>query len=278
MNEIFLCSICNVSQGACAEDCAYCTQAARHKTGVAVYREKPLDEIMREAEYFSKVGALGFCFVTAGRSLDDAKAEYIARAARAVREKHDFHLIACCGSADREALAHIHAAGIDSYNHNLETSRDFFPNVCTTHTWDERYATCQAAASVGMSLCVGGVMGLGESWEDREEFYRAVASLNPFTSPVNFYIPHAALPIKQSVMEREEALECIRLARRHLPNARLMMAGGREAVFGAEQKEIFEAGIDALIVGGYLTTEQIEANKEIEMIKNYGMQIATSCH
>jgi biotin synthase len=278
VSEIFLCSICNVSNGACKEDCAYCTQSHKYKTGVKVYKEKSYDDIMKEAQYFADAGALGFCFVTAGRSLTPQKTEYISRAAKMVKEKFNFHLIACCGSADKESLKELKQNGIDSYNHNLETSQKFFPKVCTTHTWEERYLTCENAASVGMSLCVGGIMGVGESWEDRREFYKAVSSLNPFTSPVNFYIPNPALPIEEGVMSRAEAIECIKLAKSYLPNSRLMMAGGRESVFGSEQKEIFDAGIDALIIGGYLNSCGGEPKSDIEMLRSYGYDIATVCH
>jgi biotin synthase len=278
MREIFLCSICNVSNGSCKEDCVYCVQSVKYKTGIKVFKEKPIEDIMQEAEYFSKVGALGFCLVTSGRSLTSKKTEYISRVARAVKDKYAFHLIACCGSADKESLKELKNAGVDSYNHNLETSKDFFPNVCSTHTWDERYETCENAASVGLALCVGGIMGLGESWRDREEFYRAVSSLNPFTSPVNFYIPNEALPVKREIMDRKEAIECIKLAKSYLPNTRLMMAGGREAVFGAEQQDIFEAGIDAVIIGGYLNAFGKDPNSDIKMIRSYGMEIASACH
>ncbi|MDR0761862.1 MAG: biotin synthase [Campylobacteraceae bacterium] len=278
MREIFLCSICNVSNGGCKEDCAYCTQSYKYKTGVEIYKEKPLETIMQEAEYFADAGALGFCLVTAGRSLTSQKTEYISRAAKAVKEKFDFHLIACCGSADKESLQELKNAGVDSYNHNLETSKSFFQQVCTTHTWDERYETCENAASVGLMLCVGGIMGIGESWEEREEFYKAVSSLKPFTSPVNFYIPNPALPIQEGVMDRNEALECIRLAKRYLPDTRLMMAGGREAVFGLEQKEIFDAGIDAVIIGGYLNACGGDPKQDVEMLRRYGLEIATVCH
>jgi len=278
VSEIFLCSICNVSNGACKEDCAYCTQSHKYKTGVKVYKEKSYDDIMKEAQYFADAGALGFCFVTAGRSLTPQKTEYISRAAKMVKEKFNFHLIACCGSADKESLKELKQNGIDSYNHNLETSQKFFPKVCTTHTWEERYLTCENAASVGMSLCVGGIMGVGESWEDRREFYKAVSSLNPFTSPVNFYIPNPALPIQEGVMSRAEAIECIKLAKSYLPNSRLMMAGGRESVFGNEQKEIFDAGIDALIIGGYLNSCGGEPKSDIEMLRSYGYDVATVCH
>ncbi|MDR1976618.1 MAG: biotin synthase [Campylobacteraceae bacterium] len=279
MSEVFLCSICNVDNGGCKEDCAYCTQSLKYDTGVQIYREKSYEDILKEAEIFYKAGALGFCLVTSGRSLTPRKTEYIGKAAKMIKDAgYNFHLIACCGSADKESLRELKNSGVDSYNHNLETSQVFFPNICTTHTWEERYQTCENAASVGLMLCVGGILGIGESWEDRVEFYKAVNSLDPFTSNINFYMPHDALPIKKGIMQRAEALECIKLARSHLPNTRLMMAGGREAVFGAEQKDIFEAGINAIVIGGYLNAKGGEIERDKEMLSSYDLHIATACH
>ncbi|MDR1007037.1 MAG: biotin synthase [Campylobacteraceae bacterium] len=279
MKEVFLCSICNVSNGGCKEDCAYCTQSLKHNTGVEIYKEKSHEDIVKEAKFFYEAGALGFCLVTSGRSLTSRKTEYISKAARMIKDAgYNFHLIACCGSADKKSLQELKNNGVDSYNHNLETSKEFFPTICRTHTWEERYQTCENAASVGLMLCVGGILGIGETWEDRAEFYKSVNSLQPFTSNINFYIPHKALPIKNDIMQRTEAIECIKLARRYLPNTRLMMAGGREAVFGDDQREIFEAGIDAVVIGGYLNAKGGEIERDKNMLSSYGLGIASACH
>lgn len=169
-------------------------------------------------------------------------------------------------------------SGVDSYNHNLETSQEFFKNICSTHSWDERYLTCEYSLEVGLGLCAGGIMGIGESLEDRKSFYKSLKKLNPHTSPVNFFIPNESLSIKQEVMSKEEALECIRLAKNYLPNARLMMAGGREVVFKKEQKEMFEAGINAIVLGNYLTAKGDNPMNDIALLKSYGYSLATSCH
>lgn len=279
MSGIFLCSICNVSSGGCAEDCAYCTQSAKYGADITKYRQKNLEDILSEARQVRQAGALGFCLVTAGRSLDSRKVAYISEAARAIKGSwQEVHLIACCGSADRESLAELKKNGVDSYNHNLETAKSYFDKICTTHTWEERYATCEYAASVGLGLCVGGIFGVGESWSERREFFCALATLKPHTSPINFYIPNEALPLDVDVMSREEALECVRMAREYLPEARLMMAGGRERVFGKDQKPLFDAGINAVVLGDYLTTKGNTPSEDIAMIRSYGLEIATTCH
>ncbi|WP_279128831.1 biotin synthase [Helicobacter winghamensis] len=278
MQEIFLCTICNVSSGSCAEDCAYCTQSAKYNADIERYKYKPIPQILEEAKRASENGALGFCLVTSGRELDNKRTEYIAQAARAIVDSRlHLHLIGCSGIASVEALRELKSAGIASYNHNLEASRNFFPKICTTHSFEERYETCENALKAGLGLCSGGIFGMGESWQDRMDLLYALQTLNPHSVPINFFIPNPALPLTQEILSQEEALECVKLAREYLPNVRLMIAGGRERVFGENQKALFECGINAVVLGDYLTTKGNTPKDEIERIKSYGYGIAISC-
>lgn len=278
MSPIFLCTICNVSSGSCAEDCAYCTQSAKYNADIDRYKYKPIPQILEEAKRASENGALGFCLVTSGRNLDSKRTEYIAEAAREiVKSGLHLHLIGCSGIASVESLMELKKAGIVSYNHNLETSQNFFPKICTTHSFAERYETNENALKAGLGLCSGGIFGLGESWQDRIDLLSALRTLNPHTTPINFFIPNPALPLSQEILSQEEALECVKLAREYLPNARLMIAGGRERVFGDNQKMLFECGINAVVLGDYLTTKGNTPKDEVERIKSYGYEIATSC-
>lgn len=278
MQEIFLCTICNVSSGSCAEDCAYCTQSAKYNANIERYKYKPIPQILEEAKRASENGALGFCLVTSGRELDSKRTEYIAQAAREILDsKLHLHLIGCSGIASVEALVELKNAGIASYNHNLEASRNFFPKICSTHSFEERYETCENVLKAGLGLCSGGIFGMGESWQDRMDLLYALQTLNPHSAPINFFIPNLALPLTQEILTQEEALECVKLAREYLPNARLMIAGGRECVFGENQKELFECGINAVVLGDYLTTRGNTPKEEVERIKGYGYGIATSC-
>lgn len=278
MQEIFLCTICNVSSGSCAEDCAYCTQSAKYNADIERYKYKPIPQILEEAKRASENGALGFCLVTSGRELDNKRTEYIAQAARAIVDSRlHLHLIGCSGIASVEALKELKSAGIASYNHNLEASRNFFPKICTTHSFEERYETCENALKAGLGLCSGGIFGMGEGWQDRMDLLYALQTLNPHSVPINFFIPNPALPLTQEILSQEEALECVKLAREYLPNVRLMIAGGRERVFGENQKALFECGINAVVLGDYLTTKGNTPKDEIERIKSYGYGIAISC-
>lgn len=272
--KIFLCSISNVSSGACKEDCKYCTQSIKYGKNSQIYQYKDKEQVLNEAITLAKFGASGFCLVTSGLGLDSKKCEYIASLASMLKEKlPKMLLIACCGIADKESLAYLKKSGIDSYNHNLESAESNFQNICTTHSFKERFETCQNALSVGLKLCSGGIFGLGESWRERFEFLKALQSLEPHSVPLNFFIPNPALPIKANVMSRDEALECIIMAREMLAHSILMLAGGREVVFGTEQREIFKYGIDAIVLGNYLTTNGEAPRKDIEMLSSYNLKI-----
>lgn len=278
MSDIFLCTICNVSSGSCAEDCAYCTQSAKYNAEIERYRFKSIDKIVLEAKNAADNGALGFCLVTSGRDLDDKRLEYITQATREIlKQGLHLHLIGCSGIASKESLKALKEAGIASYNHNLEASKNFFPKICSTHSFNERYQTCENTLEVGLGLCSGGIFGMGESWQDRMDLLYALKTLNPLSVPINFFIPNPALPLEQKVLNKNEALECVKLAREYLPSARLMIAGGRESVFGEEQKELFECGINAVVLGDYLTTKGNTPKDEVKRIKEYGYNIATSC-
>ncbi|WP_267522992.1 biotin synthase [Campylobacter sp. MG1] len=278
MNEIFLCSICNVKSGNCSEDCAYCTQSKHYHTGIETYDYKDINTILNEAKIASEAGALGFCLVTSGRGIDSKKLDFIARAASAIKESGlHLHLIGCNGRASYKDLVFLKEYGIDSYNHNLETAKSNFKNICTTHTYEERYETNQNAINAGLGICCGGIFGLGESDEQRAELLDALATLKPHTSPINFYIKNEALKIKAKEITKEEAINIIKLAKEKLPNTRLMAAGGREFAFKDDFKAMFEAGINAIVLGDYLTTKGEEKHKDVELILKSGYEVAKSC-
>ncbi len=277
--EIFLCSICNLSSGSCAEDCGFCTQSAKHHADIIRYRYKEIDQIVLEAKNATSYGALGFCLVTSGLGLDDKKLAFVCEAAKAVRKAlPSIHLIACNGLATLDQLKALKDAGVNSYNHNLETSQRYYEKICTTHRWQERYETCLRVKESGLFLCSGGIFGLGESPEDREMFIQSIKELSPATMPLNFYHHNPALPLKANPLSEEEALEIIKKVRVALPQTMLMVAGGREITFKNRQCDIFAAGADAIVIGDYLTTKGQPPKADLDMIKSLGYGIATQCH
>jgi len=278
--EIFLCAINNILSGTCLEDCKFCTQSVRYHADIERYSYKAIETIVNEAKQAKANGALGYCLVTAGKGLDDKKVDFVARTAQAVKkEVKDLNLIACNGTASKEQLLYLKKHGIDSYNHNLETSERYYSEICTTHPWSERYETCQNTKEVGLQLCSGGIFGMGEEQEDRDELLKAIASLNPDSTPLNFYHPNPALPIKTRNINREEAIEIVKKARMLLGKEKLLMvAGGRELLFEGYEELMFEAGANSMVIGNYLTTSGDAPTKDQEMLKRLGYGVAESCH
>ncbi len=278
--EIFLCAINNILSGICREDCKFCTQSVRYHAKIKRYNYKSIGTIVEEAKRAKANGALGYCLVTAGKGLDDKKVDFVSRAAKAIKkEVKGLNLIACNGTASVEQLKFLKESGIDSYNHNLETSEEYYREICTTHTWEERYHTCLNVKEVGLQLCSGGIWGMGESIEDRELLLRAIVSLNPDSVPLNFYIPNPALPIKSRNIYRDEALHIIRKARERLGEDKIIMvAGGRELLFSGFEREMFRAGANSIVIGDYLTTKGEEPIKDRLMLEKINLKVATNCN
>ncbi|WP_345976481.1 biotin synthase [Sulfurimonas sp. HSL3-7] len=275
--KIFLCAISNINSGTCNEDCKFCSQSVKYKADIERYIQKPIETIIEEAKAARASGALGFCLVTARKGLDDKVLRFVCDVARSVSSAvPDLRLIACNGTASVEQLLTLKEAGVKAYNHNLETSEAFYPEVCTTHSWQERYETCQNVNKAGLKLITGGIFGMGETQEDRISMLESLKSLNPVSVPLNFYHHNPALPLKPNPLTTDEALELITMAREIISDAeRIMVAGGREMQFGDRQNEIFAAGANSIVIGNYLTTQGRDKKSDLEMIKELGLDIAT---
>lgn len=277
--KIFLCAICNIESGTCNEDCKFCTQSVKYQADIARYKKKEIDLIVEEAKKARENKAIGFCLVTAGKGLTDKRLAFVCEAARAVKKENlGLKIIACNGTASLEQLLELKKAGVDNYNHNLETSRDFYPTIVSTHTWDERYQTCLNVKEAGLKLVSGGIFGLGETQEDRISMLESLASLDPINVPINFFHPNEALPLVENSITKEQAFKLVEMTRKMIPNAhKIMVAGGRELMFGEDQYEVFDHGANAIVIGDYLTTAGNKASKDIEALEKMGYEIAQSC-
>ena len=276
--EVFLCSICNINSGTCNEDCKFCTQSVRYKADIERYKQKDMDDIIKEAKAVRDVGALGFCLVSSDKGLTTKTLEFVCEIADILTKKvPQLRLIACNGTATLKQLLTLKDAGIKAYNHNLETSKTYYPKICTTHSWDERYQTCQNVNEAGLTLIAGGIFGLGETREDRISMLRSLAFLNPTSVPINFYHHNEALQLKPNSMSIDEAFSLIKLTREMIPNAkRIMVAGGRELMFQERQNEIFSYGANSIVVGNYLTTQGRVIDKDLDMLKYLNLKVATT--
>jgi biotin synthase len=273
---IYLCAISNIRSGACNEDCKFCTQSVKWGADINRYKQKEISQIVNEAKLAKKHGASGFCLVTSGKGLDSKTLEYVCRATKAVLKEVDIAIIACNGTASKEKLKELKNAGVKIYNHNLETSREYYPNICTTHSWDERYQTCENIKSVGLKLCTGGIFGMGESEEDINSFINSLKSLRPDGIPLNFFIENEKLPLK-ATHDKAFALDIIKRFRKNFNDAIIMLAGGREVVFGDEWYDGIKAGANAIVIGDYLTTKGERPDKDLSLLLQKGEKIANEC-
>ena len=277
MNKIYLCAISNILSGSCKEDCSFCTQSSKYKTDIQRYNFKDIKTVVDEAKRARASKAIGFCLVTSGVGLDDKRKKYMLKALSELNS-HDIGLnyIGCNGLAKYEDLIELKEAGLGSYNHNLETSENYYKTICTTHEWKSRYETCLDVKKAGLKLCSGGIFGMGESRADRESLISSLKELEPNSVAINFFMPNPALPLTKNTISKAEAKEIVLKIKESLPNSRIMIAGGREQMFD-NLLEVFESGANSIVIGDYLTTKGEKKDRDIEAIEALGYKIAKSC-
>jgi biotin synthase len=273
--EVELESLINAKSGACPEDCAFCSQSVRHHSGVDVYPFLDLDEIVAAARATREAGASQFCIVVAVRGPEERLLRRVIDAVDAVHREAGLEVACSLGLLTGAQAARLAAAGVRRYNHNLETCREVFPSICTTHSYDDRVETARLAKDAGMELCCGGILGMGESLEQRVDFAFELADLAPCEVPINLLDPRPGTPLERTpTLSPREALQAIALFRLVLPAAWLRLAGGRERVLGELQAMGLLAGANALIVGNYLTTTGRTAEEDHALLEALGMPVA----
>jgi len=221
-----------------------------------------------------KTGAVKYSMVTSGYALTDKEIETITRAAASIREKTDLDICASLGMLTQERAKKLKASGITTYHHNLETARSYFDRICTTHDYDEDIQTVKLARSAGLNVCSGGILGLGETWEQRVELAFTLKELDVDSIPINFINPIPGTPMADSpLMPPKEALQCIALFRFIHPQKNITICGGREVTLEGYQSEIFAAGANGVMIGNYLTTKGRNIKMDMDMIKEAGLEI-----
>lgn len=276
--EIFLCAINNIQSGICDQDCSFCAQSSKFKANIDRYQLKPIETILQEAKIAIDCGALGYCLVTSGRELDEKKVKYLSQIA--IELKNIFpklNLIGCAGIASLNNLKKLKESGFNSYNHNLETSKEFYGSICSTHSWQERFETCLNVKKSGLNLCSGGIFGLGETQDDRQSLMKSLTELNPDSIPINFFHPNPSLPLPQKILDIDEALNIVKYFRQNFGKAKIMVAGGREITLKERWLEVFDAGADAIVIGDYLTTSGEGSSKTLKTLLTNQYKIAQNC-
>ncbi len=273
--EVELESLINAKSGACPEDCAFCSQSVRFHTGVDVFAFLDVDEILDAARATRDAGATQFCIVVAVRGPEERLLRRVIDAVGAVHRETGLEVACSLGLLRPEQAARLAAAGVRRYNHNLEACRALFPQICTTHSYDDRVATARLAREAGMELCCGGILGMGETLEQRVDFAFELAELEPCEVPINLLDPRPGTPLgDKPMLHPREALQAIALFRLILPDAWLRLAGGRERVLGELQGMGLVAGANALFVGNYLTTTGRSPADDHALLDALGMPVA----
>lgn len=271
--EPFTCGIVNARSGRCGEDCAFCAQSDRH--GAETPSTPLLDEdaLLKRAETYAADGIDRMSMVTAGRGPGKKTLERLCGAARKIRERVDIRLCASLGILDGEGARMLKDAGFERYHHNLETSRRLFPSLCSTHSFDERLETAACAKAAGLRLCSGGVFGFGESWADRLDFFADLEAADPDAIPVNILIPVPGTPLGGAqAIAPWEGLALIALLRLTHPSRGVIMCAGRKGSLGEFGNWVHQAGVNAIMVGDYLTRKGNDRDEDFRFLQMIGLR------
>jgi biotin synthase len=273
--RVSLCVIINAKSGQCSEDCGFCSQSLRAQTGIAAYPLLSKEKLVEAARAAAEAGAVRFSLVTSGRGITSSREkDSILAAAAAIREAADINICASLGIVDRPFLAELKDAGVQRFHHNLETAGSFFPEICTTHTFSDRVATVEAAKAAGLSVCVGGILGLGESVAQRRELAQAIADLDPEAIPLNFLHPLPGTRLAQRPrLLPLEALKIIAAFRLSFPDKTIIICGGRQPTLRSLAPLMFAAGANALMTGDYLTTKGRLPEDDRLMLEDLGLEL-----
>ena len=272
--EVEVEGIVSVKTGGCPEDCHFCSQSGVFTSPVrAVWIDIPA--LVKAAQQTAATGATEFCIVAAVRGPDDRLMAQVRDGVKAIKDAVEINVAASLGILSQGQVDELVAIGVHRYNHNLETARSFFPEVVTTHTWHERFDTLRMVRASGMEVCCGGILGLGETVEQRAEFATQLAALAPDEVPLNFLNPRPGTPLADAgVLDARDALRAIAAFRLALPRTILRYAGGREITLGdLGTRDGLLGGVNAVIVGNYLTTLGRPADRDLALLDELKMPV-----
>jgi biotin synthase len=272
-DEVEVEGIVSLKTGGCPEDCHFCSQSGVFDSPV---RSAWLDipSLVKAAQETAATGATEFCIVAAVRGPDERLMGQVREGVAAIRSAVDINVACSLGMLTQEQVDELAALGVHRYNHNLETARSYFDDVVTTHSFDERWQTCEMVRKAGMELCCGGIVGMGERLEQRAEFAAQLAVLDPDEVPLNFLNPRPGTPFgDRDPMSALDALRTVATFRLVLPRTILRFAGGREITLGDLTERGVRGGANAVIVGNYLTTLGRPADEDLAMLAELKMPI-----
>jgi biotin synthase len=268
-------SLVNAKSGNCPEDCSFCAQSAFYDTGISKYSLLPTEKLVEQARNAKEGGSTSFCLVCAYRSPPDKDFEQLCESISQIKKRVGIEVNVSLGFMTFERALKLKRLGVKRYNHNLETAKSYFAQICQTHEYQDRVNTAKIVKEAGLELCCGGIIGMGESPSQRLELAFSLADLKPDEVPINILIPRAGTPLmfRNNLLSDDDIVKTIAVWRFIMPKTILKIAGGREFHLGDNGKYILQAGANGIISGGYLTTGGNKHNKDIEMIKEIGLKV-----
>lgn len=272
-NNFDICTIINGKSGRCSENCKFCAQSSYYNTASEVYSLLESKEILKDAKYNNSKGILRYSIVTSGKRLSKNEVKLVCERYKMINSETSLSLCASHGLLDYEDFIMLKKSGVTRYHNNLKTSRNNFENICTTHTYDDKIDTLKAAQKAGLDICSGGIIGLGESMEDRIDMALDLRSISVKSIPINILNPIKGTPFESiKCLAIEDVRRVVAIYRFILPDAALRLAGGRILV-KENMEEIFKSGANAVISGDMLTTMGVGIDTDISMINKLGFKI-----
>ena len=265
--------LANIKKNYCSEDCTFCSQSAFFDTGIDKYQLMSPEEVVRQATDAKKAGAHSYCLVAAWREPSEEDFGKVCHIIEEVNEKVGISIECSLGFLTKQQAEKLKELGVIRYNHNLETSESKFPEICTTHTYQDRIDTLHTARKAGLELCTGGIIGMGETRDQREELVQAIGELNPEEVTVNLLVPFPGTPLElQTPLNLEEILRVFAVLRFLLPKSIIKISGGREVNLNDDGKELLLSGANGIISAGYLTLDGNTMQTDVKMIKEIDLE------
>ena len=271
-NKFDMCSIVSGKSGKCSENCKFCAQSSHYKTSIKEYPLLDSQNIFKEAKHNADKKVKRFSIVTSGKKLSDTEIDSVCQTYKNIKNKCDILLCASMGLLSYEQLVKLKQAGVTRYHCNLETSRRFFPSICSTHTYDDKINTINLAKKAGLEICSGGIFGLGETFEDRIDMFFDIYNLGIKSVPINVLNPIKGTPFENNkILSQEEINRTVAIARFILPDAFIRLAGER-LLFKDKGVSMFSSGANATITGDMLTTSGTSIDEDFNTIKKLGFE------
>lgn len=274
-DTVEFCSIVNARNGKCSQNCKYCAQSSHYRTDIESYPLIPVEDVVKAAEHSRDNNADRFAVVTSGKTPDEEDFDKVVALIKAVNNVDGIKSCASIGILDEEQAKALANAGLKRFHHNINTSKSYYPSVCTTHTWEDRLNTCRLVKKYGMELCCGVILGMGESVEQRIEMAMELAEIEPDSIPINILMPILETPFENyhDKIDEENILRTLAVFKIANPNAVLRFCGGRMRLSQENQEKALMSCVEGILIGNYLTTIGKEPHEDVETVKKLGKKI-----